>query len=108
MWREGGEYEQYKALGGGGWTRIDANTKKGADEYRGALFRGYNTSNVGRTVKWAGKKVWNAITLSRLNGATLIQHSTKLRGTKSSKDCGNSRKMDWSLEWKPWAQRSTG
>lgn len=67
VWREGGEYEQYKALGGGGWTRIDANTKKGADEYRGELFRGYNTSNVGRTVKWAGKKVWNAITLSRLN-----------------------------------------
>lgn len=67
VWREGGEYEQYKALGGGGWTRIDANTRKGADEYRGELFRGYNTSNVGRTVKWAGKKVWNAITLSRLN-----------------------------------------
>ena len=67
VWREGGEYEQYKALGGGGWTRIDANTKKGADEYRGELFRGYNTSNVGRTVKWVGKKVWNAITLSRLN-----------------------------------------
>ena len=67
VWHESGEYEQYKALGGGGWTRIDANTKKGADEYRGELFRGYNTSSVGRTAKWAGKKVWNAITLSRLN-----------------------------------------
>ena len=67
VWREGGEYEQYKALGGGGWTRIDANTKKGADEYRGELFHGYNTSNTGRTAKWVGKKVWNAITLSRLN-----------------------------------------
>lgn len=67
VWRDGGEYEQYKALGGGGWTRIDANTRKGADEYRGELFHGYNTSNIGRTAKWAGKKVWDAITLSRLN-----------------------------------------
>lgn len=67
VWRESGEYEQYKALGGGGWTRIDVNSTKGADEYRGELFRGYNTSNVGRTAKWAGKKLWNAITLSRLN-----------------------------------------
>lgn len=67
VWRESGDYEQYKALGGGGWTRIDANTKKGAAEYRGELFRGYNTSNVGRTAKWVGKRVWDTVTLSRLN-----------------------------------------
>lgn len=67
VWCERGEYAQYKALGGGGWTRINANTKKGADEYRGELFKGYNTSNVGRTVKWAGRKLWNTITLAKLN-----------------------------------------
>ena len=67
VWRESGDYEQYKALGGGGWTRIDANTKKGAAEYRGELFRGYNTSNVGRTAKWVGKRLWDTVTLSRLN-----------------------------------------
>lgn len=67
VWRETGEYEDYKALGGGGWTRIETGTKKGADAYRADLFKGYNTSNAGRTAKWAGQKVWNAITLARLN-----------------------------------------
>jgi len=67
VWRENGEYNDYKALGGGGWTRIDPQSRKGSDEYRGELFRGYNTSNVGRTAKWAGRKLWNAVTLSRLN-----------------------------------------
>ena len=67
VWREKGEYADYKALGGGGWTRIETGTKKGADAYRGDLFKGYNTSNAGRTAKWAGQKVWNAITFARLN-----------------------------------------
>lgn len=65
--RRNDTYEQYKALGGGGWTRIETGTRKGAEAYRGELFEGYNTSNIGRTAKWAGKKVWNAVTLSRLN-----------------------------------------
>lgn len=60
-------YEQYKALGGGGWTRVDTRTKKGMTAYRGELIEGYNTSGVGRTVKWLGKKLWNGVTLSRLN-----------------------------------------
>jgi len=67
VWQAKGEYEQYKALGGGGWTRLDAATTRGASEYRGELFKGYNTTGVGRTIKWAGKKVWNGVTLSRLN-----------------------------------------
>jgi hypothetical protein len=67
VWREKGEYADYKALGGGGWNRIESNSKKGADAYRSDLFKGYDTSNAGRTAKWAGKKVWNAITFARLN-----------------------------------------
>lgn len=68
VWKgESADYQQYVALGGGGWTRVDARSKKGTEEYRGALFEGYNTSNVARTVKWAGQKVWNGVTLARLN-----------------------------------------
>lgn len=67
VWRESGDYEQYRALGGGGWTQASPNSRKGADEYRGELFEGYNTSNIGRTAKWAGRKVWEAVTLERVN-----------------------------------------
>lgn len=65
--RENGDFQKYQALGGGGWTRIDAGTKKGAAQYRSELFKGYNTSNVGRTAKFLVKKLWNTITFARLN-----------------------------------------
>lgn len=67
VWRNRGEYQDYQALGGGGWTRIDPGTRKGAAEINSELYRGYNTQNVGRTAKWLGKKIWNGITLARLN-----------------------------------------
>ncbi len=67
VWREKGNYNDYVALGGGGWTRIEAGTRKGANAYKEALYQGYSTQNVGHTVKWAGQKLWNAITLARLN-----------------------------------------
>lgn len=67
VWTKSGEYQDYVALGGGGWTRIEAGTKKGANDYRSALYKGYNTSSMGNAVKWAGQKVWDTVTLSRLN-----------------------------------------
>ena len=67
VWRKSGEYKDYVALGGGGWTRIEAGTKKGASDYRSALYKGYSTSTVGNAAKWAGEKVWNTLTFSRLN-----------------------------------------
>ncbi len=67
VFREKGDFQKYQALGGGGWTRIDAGTKKGAAQYRSEMFKGYNTSNVGRTAKFLGQKLWNTITLARLN-----------------------------------------
>ena len=66
VWTKSGEYQDYVALGGG-WTRIEAGTKKGANDYRSALYKGYNTSSMGNAVKWAGQKVWDTVTLSRLN-----------------------------------------
>jgi len=67
VFTKSGQYKDYVALGGGGWTRIDAMTEKGADDYRGALFKGYNTRNAGVTAKYAGKKIWALATLDRLN-----------------------------------------
>lgn len=67
VWTKSGEYQDYVALGGGGWTRIEAGTKKGANAYRSALYKGYNTSSMANAVKWAGQKVWDTVTLSRLN-----------------------------------------
>ena len=67
VWTKSGEYQDYVALGGGGWTRIEAGTKKGANAYRSALYKGYNTSSMTNAVKWAGQKVWDTVTLSRLN-----------------------------------------
>lgn len=65
--RNSGDYQQYQALGGGGWTRANPNNRRGTEEYRGELFAGYNTSNLGRGLKWGGRELWNAITASRLN-----------------------------------------
>ena len=65
--RNSGDYQQYQALGGGGWTRANPSNRRGAEEYRGELFAGYNTSNLGRGLKWGGRELWNAITASRLN-----------------------------------------
>ncbi len=67
VWRNQGEYQDYTALGGGGWTRIDTGTRKGSEEYRSDLFRGYNRRNARSTAKWAAQKVWNGITFARLN-----------------------------------------
>jgi hypothetical protein len=67
VWTQKGEYKDYIALGGGGWTQIYAGKQKSADEYRAALYKGYNTSNAGRTVKYAGKKLWETVTLAKLN-----------------------------------------
>lgn len=67
VWTENGEYAEYKALGGGGWARIDAGRKRGADEYRNALFKGYDTRNMKEDVKTAGKLAWKLVTFERFN-----------------------------------------
>lgn len=60
-------YQQYEALGGGGWARIEAGTKKGITDIQSALFPGYYKTNIGRRAQWVGKKIWNTVTLARLN-----------------------------------------
>lgn len=61
-------YDDYLAMGGGGYSRIEADTKKGAREYRDALVsKGANTKNVGAFGRFAGKKLWAHTTFERLN-----------------------------------------
>ena len=68
VWRgQSQDTKDYEALGGGGWTRIDPSRVASRSELYSGIFEGYDRSNVGKTAKWAGKKVWNAITLARLN-----------------------------------------
>ena len=62
-----GKYQDYVAMGGGGWTRIDADTEQGVKDYRTEMFKGGNTENVGKTAKFLGQKLWNTITFDRLN-----------------------------------------
>ena len=65
--RKSDKFSEYEALGGGGWTRIDMGRKRTAAETDAAVFKGYDRSSVGKTAKWAGKKLWNATTLAKIN-----------------------------------------
>lgn len=67
VWKNKGEYADYVALGGGGFNRFNPQTRIGNEQYRAELAKGYNTSNAGRTAKYTGQKIWNAVTLARLN-----------------------------------------
>ena len=58
--------QSYYALGGGGWTRIDQNNNKSMKEIENEIF-GDDTSTLVGKAKWAGKKLWNTVTLERLN-----------------------------------------
>lgn len=68
-------YQQYEALGGGGWARIEAGTKKGITDIQSALFPGYYKTNIGRRAQWVGKKIWNTVTLARFN--ELIEQTSR-------------------------------
>jgi len=64
---ERGDFSDYKALGGGGWTRMDARTAKSSAAYRRELFKGYQWSSPAEATKTIGRKIWGSVTLSRLN-----------------------------------------
>lgn len=59
-------YNQYLAMGGGGYTRIDTSTKKGADDYMGMLFKGYNMSSPKRAVRTVANAVLDIVTAEQL------------------------------------------
>lgn len=75
--------QEYDALGGGGWTAFDTKTRKGAEEIRGEIFKGYNTSNVGRIGKMAGRTIWKIATMEAVNEA--IEKTSRLAEYKYGK-----------------------
>ena len=67
VWKgESEAYQSYQALGGGGWTRIDQNNRKSMNAIQSEIF-GEDTSTVGKKVKYGLGKVWDTITMERLN-----------------------------------------
>lgn len=81
--RNGKASQEYDALGGGGWTAYDTKTKKGAEQVRGEVFKGYNTSNVGRFGKMVGRTVWKIASFERVNEA--IEKASRLAEYKYGK-----------------------
>lgn len=91
--RNGEASREYDSLGGGGWTAFDTKTKKGAAQIRGEVFSGktikdkifygYNTSNVGRIGKMAGRAIWSIATMEKLNEA--IEKTSRLAEYKYGK-----------------------
>lgn len=75
-------YQEYQAMGGGGWTRIQRGDAKSMGEITEAMF-GEDKSNVGKTAKWLGKKVWSTITMERLN--EIIEQTSRLAEYKYGK-----------------------
>ena len=81
--RNGKASKEYDALGGGGWTAYDTKTRKGAEEIRGEVFKGYNRSNIGRIGKNVGRKIWKAATFEKVN--EVIEKTSRLAEYKYGK-----------------------
>ena len=64
VWNKKGQYNDYVALGGGGWTRVNTTDVESANELRGNLVKGADGKNIAKKV---GNALWSGVTLERLN-----------------------------------------
>ena len=64
VWFNRGQYKDYLALGGGGWTRIDTRSHQGVEDLRGNLIKGADGQNI---LQKTGSKLWSWATLERIN-----------------------------------------
>ena len=76
------DYSDYRAMGGGGWTRIDQSDTKSLRDVQEEMF-GSDKTSVGKTAKWLGKKLWNTVTLERLN--EIIEQTSRFAEYKYGK-----------------------
>lgn len=81
--RHGEASKEYEALGGGGWQMFDTATKKGAEQVRGEVFKGYNKSSAGRRAKAAGRKIFSIATMEKVN--EVIEKTSRLAEYKYGK-----------------------
>ena len=89
VWTKGGEYKDYVALGGGGWNRIDTGTKQGITDYRGDLFKGYNTKDAAGVAKTAAQGLWKLVTFEKVN--EVVEQASRYAEYKY----GKHDKSDW-------------
>ena len=75
--------KEYDAMGGGGWTRYETRTRKGAERTKSEVFKGYNRKNIGQIGKTAGRALWRVATMEDLNGA--IEKTSRLAEYKYGK-----------------------
>ena len=60
--------QEYKAMGGGGWNRVDTTTRVGTDAYLNDMFDGYWKRNAKSTAKHYADKLLDIVTLEKLQG----------------------------------------
>ena len=65
--KDSADVQAYEAMGGGGWTRVNANNQRSVQGLATEMF-GEDLSTTGRKAKWALKKLWKGVTLDALNG----------------------------------------
>ena len=82
--------QDYKAMGGGGWTRVDTNTRVGTDAYLNDMFDGYWKRNAKSTAKHYADKLLDIITLEKLQGwvettTRVLEYSSKAHDRSTKK-----------------------
>lgn len=81
--RHGEASKEYEAMGGGGWQMFDTATKKGAEQVRGEVFKGYNKSSAGRRARSVGRKIFSIATMEKVN--EVIEKTSRLAEYKYGK-----------------------
>lgn len=82
--------QDYKAMGGGGWTRVDTNTRVGTDAYLNDMFDGYWKRNAKSTAKHYADKLLDIVTLEKLQGwvettTRVLEYSSKAHDRSTKK-----------------------
>lgn len=90
VWTKSGDYKQYQALGGGGWTRIDTGTQESTKELRGKIVEGYGSEGVGNKAKAVRKGIWGTITFEKLN--EVIEQTSRFAEYEYGKDNRQNRR----------------
>lgn len=68
--------QEYEAMGGGGWGRLDTSTSVGTDAYLNDMFDGYWKRSAKTTVKHYADKLVDLVTLDKIQG--WVENTTRL------------------------------
>lgn len=68
-------YQNYKAMGGGGWNRINTNTRQGSDSLMNDLFKDYWKNSTKGRVKHAAGIAFNILTMGDIQ--EIVENTTK-------------------------------